>query len=83
MPLSPEELARRRVANQAEFRAAKKARARTPIERVSAAWDHWRALLSELPVDQQGPWADVITNTLDANIDQLTKTINARKGERR
>lgn len=83
MPLSPEELARRRVANQAEHRAAKKTRARTPTERATAAWDHWRALLRELPVDQQGPWADAITSTLDANIDQLTKILNAKQGDRR
>ena len=77
MPLSPQERARRRVVNQAQHRAAKRAAARTPMDRAAAAWDHWRALVGELPEDQRAQWADAITTALDAHITQLTKIFNS------
>lgn len=79
MPLSPEELARRRVANRAAHYAAKQAAARTPLEHAAAAWQHWRALLRDLPADQADPWAESITTTLNAQVEQLTTILNGRR----
>jgi hypothetical protein len=73
MPLSPEELARRRVANQATHYAGKKARARTPVERAAASWDHWRSLVDQLDDEQAAQWAETITAALEAQITQLAK----------
>ena len=84
MPLSAQELALRRIVNQAAHYAEKKARATTPIERATAAWDRWRVLVRALPADTSGPWAEALTATLDTHIDQLTQvtTIVNAKGDR-
>ncbi|MCO6011739.1 hypothetical protein NE236_43015 [Actinoallomurus purpureus] len=80
MPLSPEELARRRVANRAAHYAAKQARAGTPLERVTAAWEQWRALVRDLPAEAAEPWAEAITTTLDAHITKLIKLVAEAEG---
>ncbi len=84
MPLSAQELARRRIVNQAAHYADKKANARTPLERATAAWDRWRGLVRALPTDTAGPWAEALTATLDTHIDQLNQltTIVNAKGDR-
>jgi hypothetical protein len=79
--LSIERLARRRIANQAAYYAAKKERARTAPERTSAAWDQWRGLLRELPAEQAAQWADALTSTLDNHIARITQILES-EGER-
>ena len=73
MPLSPEELARRRAVNQAAHRRARLAAARTPMERAVAAWDLWRAAVKALPRKQADAYASALASTLTAQVEQITR----------
>lgn len=75
MPRSPEATLRNRVRNRAVHYAAKRARARTPLERAAAFWDHWRALVRELPPADQGRWCEAVTTALETHIAQLTRLL--------
>lgn len=78
MPRSPEAALRNRVRNRAVHYAAKKSAARTPLEQAAASWDHWRALVRELPKADQARWCEVVATALEAHIAQLSRALEAR-----
>ncbi|XVQ16347.1 hypothetical protein ACQP1W_52380 (plasmid) [Spirillospora sp. CA-255316] len=68
-------LARRRARNQAEHFAAKAAAARTPVERLGALWDQWRALAAELPEADRDRLAERLADELAAQLAQIDRLL--------
>lgn len=78
MPRSPEAALRNRIRNRTVHYTARKASAGTPLERAAASWDHWRALVRELPEADQARWCEVVATGLEAHIAQLSRVLEAR-----
>lgn len=79
MPRSQAALARRRVANRARFYAAKAAAAATAEDRAVVLFDHWRALLAELPPDDAAVYVRAIAAGLTDHITRISAILTERQ----